>query len=214
MNKAQRFVYWLDNWTHLFRYSQRKRADWFASKFPLQRLLEGTERVLDIGCGTGAITSLLASHPNRRVVGLDVTNYLTLEYRSEAPFEYITADAHKLPFSNGSFNCVTIFWVLHHVDNPGQVISEAMRVLADGGKLIIVEDILSRQTRFERFLVHLYDSILNLEIRREMHENRSLDGWKNMLSAVGRVGNVEVKFFSSYCCLPFLKFGLLVATKV
>ncbi len=213
MNTAQRFVYWLDKWTNLFRYSQRKRADWFKHKFKVRDLIEGSERILDIGCGTGAITCVMAAIPNRVVIGLDVSDYLIEEHRNSDQFKFVQSDAHKLPFDDGSFDCVTVFWVLHHVDKPDQVIGEALRVLSHSGKLIIVEDILSNQTRFDRTLVRLYDSLLNLELRHDEHENRSLEDWKQMVLAEGNLIDVQTKLLRSYCCMPFLKFGLLVAQK-
>jgi SAM-dependent methyltransferase len=48
-------------------------------------------------------------------------------------------DIYSLPFSNGYCDLVTVHQVLHYLDDPFRAIAEAARVLAEGGKLLLVD---------------------------------------------------------------------------
>jgi SAM-dependent methyltransferase len=92
-------------------------------------------RVLDLGTGVGAMAAELA----RRFPGID----LTAVDRSEAQLSravalhpvarYVLADVHELPFANSQFDRVHASWLLEHVADPAVVLSEARRVLVEGG---------------------------------------------------------------------------------
>ncbi|MDH7481991.1 MAG: class I SAM-dependent methyltransferase [Armatimonadota bacterium] len=51
----------------------------------------------------------------------------------------VILDAHKLPFDEGSFHAITFVNAIHEIDNPSGVLDEITRVLADNGRLLIVE---------------------------------------------------------------------------
>lgn len=48
-------------------------------------------------------------------------------------------DVYALPFDRDTFDVVTIHQVLHYLEEPGRAIAEAARVLASGGRLLIVD---------------------------------------------------------------------------
>jgi SAM-dependent methyltransferase len=56
-----------------------------------------------------------------------------------APWLDLVADAQRLPFGDASFANIVMFDVLHHVEYPRHFFAEATRVLAPGGRLIMVE---------------------------------------------------------------------------
>ena len=97
-------------------------------------------RVLEVGCGTGVLTRLLARWPGAgTVVGVDVAASLLDRARTlaaeldNATFE--EADARSLPFADESFDVVVFDSTLTHVPGPDRALSEAFRVLRPGGRL-------------------------------------------------------------------------------
>ena len=97
------------------------------------RLIEKTSgrikgRVLDIGCGGGKVFF----KEKNKLFSLDISqkNNSSQSIKSEG-------DALMMPFKNGSFNCLIMSEVLEHLIDFSASLSEAERVLAEGGKLII-----------------------------------------------------------------------------
>ena len=81
--------------------------------------LANRERVLDVGCGTGAITVDLAEHTGGHVIGVDIDEAKLEEARkvlSHVPnVEFRNADAQDLPFDDGTFDLVVFNLVLIYV---------------------------------------------------------------------------------------------------
>lgn len=93
---------------------------------------------LDLSCGPGVFTRALgAASPGALVAGLDLSHAM-LEVAAERTRAYnnvvlIHADAHTLPFADGSFGGVNNAGALHVYDDPEQVFREVWRVLRPGG---------------------------------------------------------------------------------
>ncbi|HUS32631.1 MAG TPA: class I SAM-dependent methyltransferase [Kofleriaceae bacterium] len=108
----------------------------------------GTPRdILDIGCGTGEITSRLARlFTEANVTGVDLIEaHLELARERYAELgERVTfrqADAFELPFGDKSFDLAVCRHMLQAVPTPERVMAEMVRVTKPGGKLhLIVED--------------------------------------------------------------------------
>lgn len=96
-------------------------------------------RILDCGCGTGAA---LAELVKRRaiVVGVDNNWQIVLSARRSFPaLELCFASATELPFANGAFDGYRAERLLQHIADPGAAIAEAHRVLAPGGRIVIID---------------------------------------------------------------------------
>jgi SAM-dependent methyltransferase len=106
-----------------------KRAD-SLEKGLLQKFVQSYSpgRLLEVGCGTGHFTRGFAEL-GFEVMGLDISP-LMLETASKlsADTAYLRADAHALPFGDGSFDVTAIVTSLEFVRDPAQVLSEMMRV--------------------------------------------------------------------------------------
>lgn len=72
-----------------------------------------------------------------------------------APWLDAVADAHRLPFRNGSVFNLVLVDVIHHLAEPGRFLGEAQRVLAPSGRLVLVEPAVTPGSfLFYRFLHH------------------------------------------------------------
>ena len=104
--------------------------------------LDGSERVLDSGCGAGAFAFAVAPLV-RSVVGIDLSKDLIAAGRELAPAncELLVGDATALPFGYGSFDIAGCMRVLHHAHRPELIVSELARVTRPGGKILLVDQI-------------------------------------------------------------------------
>ncbi len=108
-----------------------------------QHLIVGeTDRVLDLGIGTGAS---LGFYPRRgKVIGIDLSSGMLRECRRkirEHGMSHATvfqADALHLPFADDSFDHVFISHVISVVSDPYRLVREAQRVAKPGARIVIV----------------------------------------------------------------------------
>ncbi len=91
-------------------------------------------KVLDLGCGDGRTGKLIFDN------GFDVEacdmDAARFEFHNIIPFKKGDLD-NRLPYEDGTFDCVILMEVIEHVYNPGFVIAEISRVLKKGGRLIL-----------------------------------------------------------------------------
>ncbi|MGH7331686.1 MAG: methyltransferase domain-containing protein [Candidatus Rokuibacteriota bacterium] len=108
-------------------------------------------KVLEMGCGTGAIARVLAAWPNvGAVVGVDPSPYLIDKARTlsrDVPnLAFEVGDGRALRFQETSLDVVIIHTVLTHVPAPEAVLAEAYRVLRSGGWLGVCDGDFSTAT--------------------------------------------------------------------
>ena len=101
--------------------------------------LEPGNQVLEVGCGTGAITRwLAASRPNCSFTGIDVNTYLLAEATALATanstIQFKEGNAESLPFSEASFDVALSFTVLEELD-VDRALAEMVRVMRPGGRV-------------------------------------------------------------------------------
>lgn len=88
--------------------------------------------VLDLGAGDGSIAAaVMAVRPDLKFSGVDVM------LRPVRRIEVALYDGKRLPFADQSFDYVTIIDVLHHTEDPAEVLAEAARVARLG---VVVKD--------------------------------------------------------------------------
>jgi SAM-dependent methyltransferase len=102
----------------------------------------GTERALDSGAGTGALTFALAPLVGE-VVGVDRDEERLEAARRLAPANvtFVAGDAAALPFEFGSFDIAGSLRVLHHAKRPELVVAELARVIRPGGRILLADQI-------------------------------------------------------------------------
>lgn len=97
------------------------------------RELAGASRVLDVGCGDGQISRLLAPQADL-VVGVDPTwNQITVAAARGGGAHYARSGAAALPFADATFDAVIACLVFEHIRDVDDAIAEVARVLRPGG---------------------------------------------------------------------------------
>lgn len=171
---------------------------------------EPVDAHLDLGTGTGRVVELFGGKA-RRALGVDVSHEMlnvaraNLDRAGLAHVRVRQGDIYHLTYEPGSFDLVTLHQVLHFLDDPGGAIREAARMLAPGGRLLIVdfapheveflrEEHAHRRLGFsdEEVETWLAASGLNLERGRELAPTRGSDGKLTVSLWLGRrAGAVE-----------------------
>ncbi|EMA01664.1 class I SAM-dependent methyltransferase [Haloferax denitrificans] len=105
---------------------------WDDSRAALADLdLGGRTRILDVGCGTGEFTRVLAEASDARVVGVDADTDLLSVAADRAGIEAVAGDATRLPFAADSFDLVVCQALLVNLPDPTAALSEFARVSSD-----------------------------------------------------------------------------------
>lgn len=131
----------------------REYSFWEHTRSPAvyERLLnlvpKDVEKALDLGCGSGSLSVLMANHV-QRLIAIDISPSLismAKEHRlknSVSNLELLVADAEKLPFREHSFDFVFSYGVLHHTDIDHTLLGIG-RLVKPGGKAVIFDYVMS-----------------------------------------------------------------------
>lgn len=96
-------------------------------------------KVLDVACGTGDMVMELLRQ-GCSVTGVDLSKEMLAIAKQKAPqAEYSLADAERLPFGEASFDAVTCAFGVRNFVHLEQGLSEMLRVLKPGGRMVILE---------------------------------------------------------------------------
>ncbi|HAV42857.1 TPA: hypothetical protein DCX15_02430 [bacterium] len=145
--------------------------------------LRGDEKTLDLGCGTGRITSWLANEV-LFIVGLDPVDQMISLAKKESlnknNARFIQASGSKLPFKDGCLDITICCYVLCNIlgDKFIKTVTEIARVLREGGNLLLIDKIgsgwvyrgddgyITRQRRLGDYLKSFLKVGLDIEVYR------------------------------------------------
>jgi ubiquinone/menaquinone biosynthesis C-methylase UbiE/DNA-binding transcriptional ArsR family regulator len=131
--------------------------------------------LLDIGTGTGRILQLLAPRIGFGL-GIDLSREMlavaraNLDRASLRNCQVRHGDMYHLSLPDGSFDAATLHNVLHFADDPGAALAEAARVLAPGGRLVVVDFAPHELEFLRRDHAHRRLGFADGEIRKWFHE--------------------------------------------
>jgi ubiquinone/menaquinone biosynthesis C-methylase UbiE len=103
-----------------------------------------TQRLLDLGTGTGLMLQVLGPDVEQ-ALGIDSSHEMLAVARANVKrwglnnCQLRQADILALPLTYGSFDAVVLHQVLHFLDRPWAALAEASRMLASGGRLLVVD---------------------------------------------------------------------------
>ena len=170
-------------------------------------VLEGGERVLDVGAGTGAFAFAVAPRV-REVVAVEADEELAARAREDAPpnVEVAVGDGEHLTLEPFSFDLAGCVRVLHHTRRPELMVAELVRMTRPGGTILVADQLApvdplaaGELNRFERArdpsttrvlsdtdLRALFDAN-GLVLRREkvVHEQRDLESYLDLAGCEG-----------------------------
>ncbi len=153
---------WFDHAASLGNdYLWRPRALWDLVRF--RRGDPPTERILDLGCGTGDLTRLAArAFPRARVVGVDFTSAMlgaaeraTRGTAAASRVRFARGNARRLPFPDSTFDVAMSAFVVRNLVGLPEAFREFRRVLRPGGTLLTLE-ITEPSSAALRSLFHAY----------------------------------------------------------
>ena len=106
-----------------------------AHEFALAAAVGPSERVLDVGCGTGALAAALAAIVGQEhVAGVDPSEPFVEQTRESLPGADVrVGPAEALPFGDDEFDRALSQLVFHFVDDPAAAVAEMARVTRPGG---------------------------------------------------------------------------------
>lgn len=107
-----------------------------AMQADVRPLLRPGLRVLDAGCGTGALSRwMLQQEPRLELTMLDLSPGM-LERTRDLPGRRVVGSVDALPFEAGSFDLVVSAWVIETVDSPPTAVAEYLRVINPSGRVL------------------------------------------------------------------------------
>lgn len=98
------------------------------------------DTVVDIACGTGALTNAVAEQVGLegKTVGVDINEgMLNIARSKSSTIEWLNSPAEKLPFPDNSFDRVVSQFGLMYFEDQGAAVQEMIRVLKPGGSLAV-----------------------------------------------------------------------------
>lgn len=123
------------------------------SEAAMLALIPDTWTVLDLGCGTGALTARLAPHVGK-VIGVDRSEAMLeaagLRTRHLDNLELRQGDLSALPVDDGAADAALLILVLTYLDQPELALAEMCRTLAPGGRAVVVDLLHHDQEDFRR----------------------------------------------------------------
>ena len=187
----------MDSALHALLNRQQEDHWWFAGRRKIfSKVLHNTVKtannsILDIGCGTGGMISILKDFGH--TIGIEVNPEAAEFARGRGYDSVIVHDAKTLPFADQSFDIVTAFDIIEHIEDDRQFVNEIIRVLKPGGKFFL-------STAAFNFLWSVFDE-------RAHHYRRYTR--KSLAGMLNRFNDSEVCYYNTLLFPPIAVVRLL-----
>jgi demethylmenaquinone methyltransferase / 2-methoxy-6-polyprenyl-1,4-benzoquinol methylase len=169
---------------------------------------------LDVCCGTGMLSMELAKvgGSNGKVTGLDFSEEMLIkgrenikEFSQAKNINLIQGNAMELPFADNTFDCATVGWGLRNVPDIKKAVSEMMRVVKPGGKVVSLDMAKPSMPVFKQIYWLYFDKIVPFmgkvtagkkSAYSYLHDSaREFPHQKDLAKLFGEVGLSETKYF-------------------
>ena len=150
----------------------RLRGELFGQQFQhdtVLAMLDPRLRVGDLGCGTGQFSALIAPYVSG-VVAVDGSADMlsaaraTLGPRANVDVRRGTLEA--LPLDDAHLDLAVLALVLHHLPDPARALAEAARVLAPGGRVLVVDMLPHDRIDYQQHMGHVWLGFAEPQMRR------------------------------------------------
>jgi ArsR family transcriptional regulator len=148
------------------------RSDLFGRRFDLEALLgliDESWTVGDLGAGTGPMAASLAPYVHRVIAVDDSPEMLSAAARQLSGIDNVelrNGKLEELPIEDRELDVALLILVLHHLADPGRVLSEAARVLRPGGRVLVVDMLPHEREEYRREMGHVWLGFSEKEIFR------------------------------------------------
>ena len=153
--------------------------------------------VADFGCGTGLLTVEIARWA-KKVLAIDASSDVLekakerVEREGLSNVELLREDLHDLKLKDGKVDVVVVSQSLHHVESASKVLEEAHRILAPGGRILVMELMPHDEKWVTERLGHRHLGFDPEEIRAQL----TAAGFKKLrLTTQGRGGGSPFRVF-------------------
>lgn len=92
---------------------------------------------LDAGCGSGRYVRAMLELEAKEVVGIDIDPAVAKDNIKDSKAKILQGDIRNIPYPDGYFDFVCCNGVLHHTENPKEIVAELSRVLKKDGFLFL-----------------------------------------------------------------------------
>jgi ubiquinone/menaquinone biosynthesis C-methylase UbiE len=148
----------------------RREADY------IRGALAGCEKVLDAGCGVGALDGLLSEF---EIIGLDNDLAMLREARAARGMDCVLGDAAHLGFRDEAFDAVFFLTSLEFMADYRPALTEAARVLTDEGRLVAMM-LNPRSWRFKERLKRADSYLKNIRVKEPSRVKEYAAGFFNV----------------------------------
>ncbi len=150
----------------------RMRVELFGRRadVALLGLLDDSWKIADLGCGTGSVAQAVAPFVSR-VIAVDESSAMLAAARKRLHgvpnAEIRNGRLEALPLDDGEVDVALLFLVLHYAPDPARVIQEAARVLAPGGRVMVLDMLPHDRQDLRQSMGHLWQGF----------DSATLSGW-------------------------------------
>ena len=130
----------VEDWAN--RYQQQAGWTRLMRNYLLQKFkLTTTSRLLEVGCGTGAVTSDLSTATTAATFGVDLCfPFLTTAHLKDPKSQYTCGDGYHLPYQDSAFDAVCCHFFLLWIKDVPAMLAEMRRVTRKGGFILALAE--------------------------------------------------------------------------
>jgi ArsR family transcriptional regulator len=143
-------------------------------------LLDESWKIADLGCGTGAVAQALAPFVEQ-VIAVDESSAMLSAARKRLHgvenVDIRNGRLEALPLADGEVDVALLFLVLHYAAEPVRVISEAVRALKPGGRLLVLDMMPHDRQDLRQTMGHLWQGF-DSDTLGEWMQSAGLDGFR------------------------------------